>query len=158
MRLILGLVITLAVMATGCAKQSTTATPSPNTAALDKKVATLEKGAGNATIGSASVETSKLGVPVYPGAKPVAGGGLSATTSEGSAQIVALTTGDAFSTVYAWYKSHLPAGSEKSHSTNAESSVADFEVDKGGGKDVASVELSSDGGKTQIVIAHGTKP
>ncbi len=117
----------------------------------------MEASAGTAQIGIGKVDPAKLGVPIYPGATATEGAGLSATTAEGSAQILVLTTNDAFTRVYSWYKARLPAGSEKTHTSTADSSSASFEMAKNGGKEISAVQLSTDNGKTQIAISHGSK-
>lgn len=158
MRFILSLCAVLALVATGCSKQSTTAKQNaPDLSSVDQKATTLESKSGSVKFGVDSVDAAKLGVPLYPGAKATEGGGLNATTAEGSAQILVLTTGDSFDKVYAWYKSKMPAGSEKTRSSSGDNSFASFEVVKNGAKEISSVQLSTDGGKTQIAIAHGTK-
>jgi hypothetical protein len=147
-----------ALVSTGCSKQSTPAGQStPNTSAADQKAAALEASAGTAQIGIGKVDAAKLGVPIYPGATAIEGGGLNATTAEGSAQILVLTTNDAFTRVYSWYQAKLPAGSEKAHTSTADSSFASFEMAKNGDKEISAVELSTDNGKTQIAISHGSK-
>ena len=55
------------------------------------------------------IDPATLGIPIYPGAKPAEGGGGVATTgTEGSNQVVFMTTPDSYETVVAWYKSRLP--------------------------------------------------
>ncbi|HXM17787.1 MAG TPA: hypothetical protein VN934_03145 [Candidatus Tumulicola sp.] len=158
MRFMLSFCVVLALVGTGCSKQSTSAKQNvPDLSNVDQKATALESKVGSVKFGASSVDAAKLGVPLYPGAKPTEGGGLDATTAEGSAQILVLTTGDSFDKVYAWYKSKMPAGSEKARSSSADNSFASFEVVKNGSKEISSVELSTDGGKTQIAIAHGTK-
>jgi hypothetical protein len=158
MRFMLSVCVVLALVGTGCSKQS----PAPNqgsanTSAVDQKATALESKTGSVKFGASSVDAAKLGVPLYPGAKATEGGGLDATTAEGSAQILVLTTGDSFDKVYAWYKSKMPAGSEKTRTSSGDNSFASFEVVKNGAKEISTVQLSTDGGKTQIAISHGTK-
>lgn len=158
MRFLVSFCVVFALVGTGCSKQSTTPNQSSaDTSAVDQKATALESKAGSVKFGVSSVDAAKLGVPLYPGAKATEGGGLNATTAEGSAQILVLTTGDSFDKVYAWYKSKMPAGSEKARSSSADNSFASFEIVKNGAKEISSVQLSTDGGKTQIAISHGTK-
>jgi hypothetical protein len=104
----------------------------------------------------ANVDASKIGVPVYPGATSAGGGGWSVQSKEGTGQVVSLTTTDSFSKVEAWYKAQFPAGSEVMNVSSGSTSSAVFQVGKTTDKDQQSVEISSDGSKTTIVLSHKT--
>lgn len=117
---------------------------------------TINTKEGSVSMG-ANVDASKIGVPVYPGATTAGGGGgWSVQSKEGTGQVVSLTTNDSFSKVEAWYKAQLPAGSEVMNATSGSTSSAVFQVGKNTDKDQQSVEISSDGTKTTIVLSHKT--
>jgi hypothetical protein len=61
-----------------------------------------------------------------------------------------LTTRDAFEKVYEWYKSKMPAGSEKSKLTATGISTATFEVVRPSGK--GTVTITTQDGKTTIAL------
>jgi hypothetical protein len=61
-----------------------------------------------------------------------------------------LSTDDAFATVYKWYQTHLPAGSEKAHASMGGIETATFQVGK------STIAITTNAGKTQITI--GTTP
>jgi hypothetical protein len=99
---------------------------------------------GNAA-GSATTD-DKTGLPLYPGATSAASG------ANGSGQAgTVLTTDDSFDKVYAWYKDHMPAGSEKAKLSAGGMSSATFQTTGDGGKQV--VAITSQGGKTTISLA-----
>jgi hypothetical protein len=70
----------------------------------------------------------------------------------GSAAGTVLSTDDSFDKVYAWYQGHMPAGSEKSHTTSPVESAV-FMLGQAG-QDQTSVTISTSSGKTMISIAH----
>jgi hypothetical protein len=110
---------------------------------------------GSMSMGT-NVDASKIGVPVYPGATSAGGGGWSVRSKEGTGQVVSLTSDDSFSKVETWYKAQLPAGSEVMNVTSGSTSSAVFQVGKSTDTDQKSVEISSDGSKTTIVLSHKT--
>jgi hypothetical protein len=107
---------------------------------------------GTVTVGQNTVDLSKLGVPVYPGAQQV--GSLAGTSSHGSGQVVSLKTADSFDQVSAWYKSQLPTGAQQVSSTSGGSSFAEFMLSNQG----AMVMVTSKPGETDIVITTATTP
>lgn len=111
---------------------------------------------GTAVVGKNAVDLSKLDVPVYPGASSESGG-LSVQSKEGNQQIAMLTTSDSFDKVYEWYKSHMPAGSEKLHMTSGGSSVAQFAIGTESDKRFKSVMITEATGKTSIQLVVGSK-
>lgn len=111
---------------------------------------------GTAVVGKNAVDLSKLDVPVYPGASSDSGG-LSVQSKEGNQQMAMLTTSDSFDKVYDWYKSHMPAGSEKLHMTSGGSSVAQFAVGSESEQHYKSVMITESTGKTAIQIVVGSK-
>ena len=75
-----------------------------------------------------------------------------ASGANGSGQAgTVLTTDDSFDKVYAWYKDHMPAGSEKAKLSAGGMSSATFQTTGDGGKQV--VAITSQGGKTTISLA-----
>jgi hypothetical protein len=110
---------------------------------------------GSVSMGT-TVDPTKIGVPVYPGATSAGGGGWSVKSKEGSGQMASLTTADSFSKVEAWYKAQFPPGSEVMNVSSGSTSSAVFQVGKSTDKDQQSVEISSDGSKTTIVLSHKT--
>ncbi|HLJ82609.1 MAG TPA: hypothetical protein VKT51_00365 [Candidatus Eremiobacteraceae bacterium] len=116
---------------------------------------TINTKEGSVSMGT-NVDASKIGVPVYPGATAAGGGGWSVQSKEGTGQVVSLTTNDSFGKVEAWYKAQFPAGSEVMNVSSGSTSSAVFQVGKTTDKDQQSVEISSDGTKTTIVLSHKT--
>lgn len=110
---------------------------------------TTDKGA--VTIGG-SVDPSKLGVPIYPGAaqNPDA---MSVTSASGSGAVVQFKTTDPFDKVYDFYKAQLPNDSEK---MKMASTMAMFKVENTAGGDTL-VQLTAGSGFTAITITHSLK-
>lgn len=118
-------------------------------------------GSGNMNSGTAAAPSSAPAsatsdaIPNYPGATQMASGtssGAGVTSASGTV----LSTSDSFDTVYHWYQSHMPAGSEKSHSDMGGMESAVFYLGNAGG-DQRSVTITTSGGKTMITIAHVTQ-
>jgi hypothetical protein len=146
--------LVLVVFAAGCSKSSDTSSSSAASAAPVEAATTAAAMGAAATSAAASSDTSattdeKTGLPVYPGATSAASG-----ANAGQAGTV-LTTEDSFDKVYAWYKDHMPAGSEKAKLSAGGMSNATFETEKDGGKEV--VAITSQGGKTTISLAKTTQ-
>jgi hypothetical protein len=99
------------------------------------------------TSGGAATD-EKTGLPLYPGATSQA-----SAASNGEAGTV-LSTDDSFDKVYAWYKSKMPAGSEKAKLSAGGMSTATFQIDQKGGK--GTVAITSTGTKTTITLAQST--
>ncbi len=127
-------VLVIAVLAACSHGSSSTSSSSMSTEASPAASAAASTGAS----------TTSGSIPTYPGATSEA----SATTANGSGQV--LSTGDAFGTVYKWYQTHLPAGSEKAHATMGGVETATFQVGN------STIAITTEGGKTQITI--GTTP
>jgi len=99
-----------------------------------------------------NADASKLGVPVYPGAKPFGVGVL----AQGSTMMASFLTSDSFDRVEAFYKGQLPAGSEQLNTTSGNKQVAMLQTKAG--DDIVVVELSTgDSGGTRIIIKRGSK-
>lgn len=157
-------VLSLAVLgAADCSrsqKQTVETKEGPATVETNKQdqTATITNKEGTAKIGKNAVDPQSLGLPIYPGASVSEGGGMSAVSSKGSAQLVVMTTSDSFDKVYEWYKGQMPAGSEKMHLSTGGSSIATFQVGETTEKDQKGVMIAADKDKTTITLSHGQKP
>ena len=161
MRLISVLCLVLLVgTLTGCSGHKQTIVTKEGGATVETNqsndTTTITTNEGTAVVGKNAVDLSKLDVPVYPGASSESGG-LSVQSKEGNQQIAMLTTADSFDKVYEWYKSHMPAGSEKLHMTTGGSSVAQFAIGTESDKSFKSVMITEATGKTAIQIVIGPK-
>ena len=100
------------------------------------------------------IDPATLGIPIYPGAKPAEGGGGVATTgTEGSNQVVIMTTPDSYETVVAWYKSRLPYDGDPVNLGMV--ATASFRV---GAKDAAEPKFATVArlnGQTSITLSSG---
>jgi hypothetical protein len=94
-------------------------------------------------------------IPSYPGATTQASGSSNMSASGGSASGSVMTTDDSFDKVYTWYQQHMPAGSEKAHTTAPVESAVFTIGDPG--QDQTSVTITTQGGKTMITVAHVKK-
>jgi hypothetical protein len=81
-------------------------------------------------------------IPPYPGARALPG--------QSSANGVSVTD-DSFQTVYAWYKAHLPAGSEQQVPSFMKRPAALFEV----GNSEVTISVRTDG-QTQMAIVNAS--
>jgi hypothetical protein len=88
-------------------------------------------------------------IPSYPGAATQASGTSSNMGQSASGTV--MSTDDSFDKVYAWYQQHMPAGSEKSHTTAPVESAVFMIGDPSSGQ--KSVTLTVSNGKTMISIA-----
>lgn len=102
----------------------------------------------------AKVDRSKLGVPVYPGAKANLAATVAYTGADAGVRAT-FTTRDDFSKVYEFYKSKLPADSEKMNTQSQDGSVAEFVVLGADGD--TSVQIEGKRNLTDIVITHTGK-
>jgi hypothetical protein len=75
---------------------------------------------------SESIDTSKLGAPIYPGAEANEQGAVTATTATGTVTMAGFKTVDAFAKVQSYYQRELPSGSEIIAISGANGSVATF--------------------------------
>jgi hypothetical protein len=114
---------------------------------------TVQTQNGTVTVGK-SADPSQLGAPVYPGADTNNEGTVSYSGANGGTMAAFKTTDD-FDKVYSFYKSQLPAGSEKMKMQSGDGSVAEFEV-TGSNGDTA-VQISGKTGETDIIITHKAK-
>lgn len=81
-------------------------------------------------------------IPAYPGATAVMSGSSYGTSGSVS------TTNDSFDTVYNWYRTHLPSGSEMMRASSGGQQTAVFKVAN------SSVAINTQDGKTEITIAN----
>ncbi len=141
-----------------CSSHKTTVSTSSGEATVTQDAngqsTTVQTSQGTVTVGK-SADPSQLGAPVYPGADANTEGTVSYTGANGGAMAAFKTTDD-FDKVYEFYKSKLPAGSEKMKMTSGDSSVATFTVESTDGE--TAVQISSKTGETDIVITHKAKP
>ena len=133
---------------------STSSQNGSSTVTTNDKTTTVQTKGSQVTVGAGALDQSKLGAPIYPGAKQVNGqSAATVNTGSGSSSGAVLTTNDPFSKVADWYKSHMPAGSEKGQFSQGGSQTADF-VSGAGSADQTSVVVMAKGAQTQITIAH----
>jgi len=134
---------------------TSSAAPAATDAATAAGSTTINTGNGQVTV-NGTIDSSKLGVPVYPGAKPNNQGSLSVNSANGSAAYAGFSTDDSFDKVYQFYKSQLPADAEKMKSSSGNSSMAMFSTKVG--SDTVSVEIvSNDKGGTSVAISRGSE-
>ncbi|MDE2481403.1 MAG: hypothetical protein KGN02_04345 [bacterium] len=151
--LVFGAIVALAA----CSHKATVMTsegPASVSQSDDGKSMTVTTKDGTVSIDKA-VDASTLGAPVYPGA--TSAGSLSGTTEKGTGALATYTTKDSFDKVYAFYKSKLPAGSEKMKMATGDSQMAVFQVGADSAPEQTSVTVNAENGETTIQIAHGTK-
>ncbi len=158
MRRIFLMAIAAAILLGGCSTSKRVYSGNGTTVTTDsnQKTVTVRSSEGTMTMGKGVVDAAKLGVPVYAGATQDEGA-LSVTGEQGSAQMTAFTTPDAFDKVYAFYKNSMPAGSEKMKVEQGDSSIAEFVTgDEKPGAVRTLVMITKKGDKTSIVITKGT--
>jgi hypothetical protein len=168
-----GLALTLiAILAVvpACAKRSTTVQGTngsttiqgangPVTVSQDQgsKSITFQSNEGTSKIGVGAVDPASLGLPLYPGALPNPNGSLSSSTKAGTSSLLTMETADSFDKVYAFYKDKMPAGSEKSHVSAGGNQMASFQVGASGDKVQKTVNITTSGDKTDIMLMVGAK-
>lgn len=129
---------------------SACASKSSSSSSQDANAQSTEAASAAATTASAGAAATTDagqtgGIPNYPGAT------ASYSATSGGSSGTVMTTDDSFDKVYAWYQQHLPAGSEKMHTTAPVQSAA-FTV--GSSTDTTSVTITASDGKTTISIGH----
>lgn len=156
MRISAALLSVALIAAAGCSSHKTTVEtdqgPATVTQSDDNKTTTVETKEGKVTMGAA-VDPAKLGAPVYPGAEKSDEGGYSVQGTQGNAAMAAFKTSDDFEKVYQWYKSNMPAGSEKMKMANGGESLATFGVEDSKGETSVMI-TSKTAGETDILISH----
>ena len=158
MRQVLLALAAVAILA-GCTSHKTTVSSDGSTVTTsgDNQTVTIEGKEGTVVAGKGAVDVSKLGVPVYPGANASDNAGWSASNKEGTGAVAVLTTKDSFDKVYAWYKSQLPAGSEKAKTSGDTGSMAMFQLGNEGDKLKKVVEITGDKDSTTIMLSSGSE-
>ena len=147
--------LSLAVLAACGGGEKTTYATANGTGTVTKNgnTTTYESKEGKVTVGA--VDPSKLGAPLYPGASQTEeNSSISVTSSKGSGTMASFTTTDKFATVEAWYKAHLPKGSEKMNVNEGGGSIAEFTMAENTPNQTL-VMITGKGSATQIVITHG---
>ncbi len=160
MRTALTLCALLALVATGACSSGKKVSVGDTTVTTndDNTSTTVKTSEGSMSVGGNAVDPNKLGAPVYPGATQAEGaGGISFSTADQTSDTASFTSADPFETVYDFYRSKMPAGSEKLKMASGDTQLASFQVGEQGSKEVVSVMLSAKDGKTQITISHVTK-
>jgi hypothetical protein len=119
----------------------------------DGKSTTVQTDQGTVTVGK-TVDTTKLGVPAYPGASGDDSASVSGTAGGTTGALVTFKTSDDFDKVYEFYKSKLPAGSEKMKTSTPDGSVAMFSIEDKTKNTTTNVQIASKSGETTILITH----
>lgn len=155
--LIAAMALTIALAACASNKKVYSSNGTTVTTDTSRNTVTVQSSEGTMRMGKDVVDAASLGVPVYTGATQDEGG-LSMTGAKGSAQMASFTTTDPFEKVYAFYKSKMPAGSEKMKLDEGDSSVAEFVTGSGkAGEMQTMVMISKKGDKTAIVVTKGNQ-
>ena len=147
-----------AIAFVGCSHKTTVVTSdgaATVTTSQDNQTTTVQSNNGTLTTGKNAVDPSKLGAPVYPGAEQSQDGGIAVSGNQGSTQMAVFKTTDPFDKVYDYYKSQLPAGSEKMKMSEGSESMATFQIGDDKSPDQTTVMISAKDGATQILITHG---
>lgn len=148
----LSLAVILAAFAvTGCTSKSSSSS-SDQSSATATAAATDSGSTDSSDNASSSSDAAGTQIPKYPGADTNASGSTTNGMNGGSAAGTVMSTSDSFDKVYAWYQQHMPAGSEKSHTTSPIESAV-FTLGQAG-SDQTSVTITTSSGKTMITIAH----
>jgi hypothetical protein len=147
------------VAVTACGGHKTTYSANGTTVTTDEanKTTTVTTGQGSTTVGTGAVDTSKLGVPMYPGATTAGNGEISTQTGQGTGEMVTFKTVDDFSKVEAYYKSRLPAGAEKINMTLNDGSMAEFQIGDQTTALMTVVTVTGKQGETDILVSSRTK-
>lgn len=157
MRQVLLALAAVAILA-GCTSHKTTVSSDGSTVTTsgDNQTVTIQGKEGTVVAGKGAVDLAKLGLPVYPRANASDNAGWSASTKEGSGAIAIMTTTDSFDKVYEWYKSQLPAGSEKVKTSGESGSMAMFQLGKDSDKLKKVVEITGAKDSTTIMLSSGS--
>lgn len=152
------------VTVTGCARSSdqagvasspsqSLASPTPQATQTMPEIRISDKH-GTVDIGRAAVDPRELGVPLYPGATQSTGvGSFSDADASGSTAITTLDAHASFAQVDAWYRTHVPAGSQPTHLTVGGESTASYEWTSADGRADRVVTINSNQGKPIITIS-----
>jgi hypothetical protein len=125
------------------AEQSTSAAPTSVALPTERTAS-----GGAVRYGAGAADPTRLGAPLYPGARVTEAASYGAN---GDAMAM-LRSRDRFGAVYAFYASHLPAGSQTMKARTRSASIATFNVKAAGARTV--VQLTGTPGETTIIITH----
>ena len=149
----ISLVIAVALALTACSSKSSNNSSSSDQSSMSSSSASpAESGASPAASEAATSPADQI--PMYPGATTQSSG--TSSNMGQSAEGTVMMTDDSFDKVYAWYQSHMPAGSEKTHVT-APVQNAVFTAGNSP-QDQTSVSITATGGKTMITIGRVKQP
>jgi hypothetical protein len=153
---------TLATLVGACSKKSTTIATPAGSVTVERSAnggTTTVKGAGaEVHFGKGAVDPASLGLPVYPGAtESDTSVSLNPSARTGGGQMVMLATPDSFDRVYAYYKEHMPAGSEKAKVSAGGVQLATFQIGNLHTKDAKSVVIQASGSKVLIQLVHAVR-
>ncbi len=147
-------IVSIALALTACTGKSSSSSDQSNATATTGAEATAAASSDQSmTTATSAAEASAApssDIPSYPGATTQASGTSSNMMTQNASGTV-MTTGDSFDSVYQWYQKNMPAGSERAHVTTPAPSALFVTV---GGKQQASVSITTNAGKTVITIAH----
>jgi len=108
--------------------------------------------------GRGTVDPASLGLPLYPGASESdTSVSLNASSKNGTGKMVTLATPDSFDRVYAFYKAHMPAGSERAKVSSGGVQMATFQIGDRHSKDAKSVVIQAAGAKVIIQLVHALR-
>lgn len=152
-------VMTAVIVLAGCSSSKKVYSANGTTVTTDtsQKTVTVQASDATMTMGKGVVDAASLGVPIYTGATEDEGS-MSVSGTKGSTQVVAFSTPDSFDKVYEFYKSKMPAGSQKMKVDSGDSSLAEFVV--GGqkaGEMTTLVMITKKDDKTSITITKGNQ-
>ena len=152
----IGALVAIVTLVACSSHKTTTYTTKDNTVVKQDasgQSTTVQTDQGTVTVGK-SADPAQLGAPIYPGADANTAGTVSYTAANGGAMSAFKTTDD-FAKVYDFYKSQLPAGSEKMKMQSGDGSIAQFVIDNATGE--TAVQISGKPGETDIIITHKAK-
>ncbi len=150
----LGLAAACCVVTPACARRVTQANGTTVVGNALHGTITIHHARSVAIIGRGAFDPSQLGLPLYPGAIASRTGAWEERTESGIQHVVTLTTRDRFAAVYAWYRVHMPPGSEQTHLVANGGSVASFAVGTLRDPDQRSVIITQSGPETVIQLEH----
>lgn len=116
---------------------------------------TVQNSEGTMRIGKNVVDLASLGAPIYPGAHQDESA-LSVSGVNSASQMAAFTTTDTFEKVCAFYRSKMPAGSEKLLIDHGENSAAEFVLSNNNGAQTT-VMITRKSDKTSIIITKSRR-
>jgi hypothetical protein len=148
----LALAAACCLLPAACARRVTQANGSTVVGDALHSTITIRRGRSVAIIGRGAFDPSELGLPLYPDAIPSRTGAWEERTESGIQHVVTLTTRDGFAAVYAWYRVHMPPGSEQTHFVASGGSVASFSVGTLHDPDQRSVIITQSGPDTVIQL------